>query len=553
MAPAGAAASGPALTGMTALVHRHAGSYCDCMSRWIVAVLYVPIYVALDWISYVQPVLKLGITPWSPQTGLTVAFLIWMGPRWAGCTAIAAFLAEALVRDAPAGWAPHALASVWIAASYAVLSATRAAGSAREVPLALVSAVRFLLASVAAALVAAVGYVGCFVLAQSLPWSSAVSSVARYWIGDVNGILMLAPLLLVLPRRKEALRALATGWGVASVQALIVVMFVWLLFGLPVSDKLRIFYPLFVPMIWIAVRWGAVGALIAALAIQLGIVVALHDASFGAPLIDLQILILTLTVTGLLLGVAVTERARALSEAQERERQLSRAMRVAVAGEMASALTHELNQPITALVSYLRASQIMLTPGGSADTRLTGTLGKAANEAIRASEILRRLRDFYQGTGPPATGPTDATACCASVFELLEPRFKRQRIRRRLVLPPGLPPVAADRTQVEMVLHNVVSNAIDSLAAGNSTGHDLLLEARVENGQVFLTVEDSGSGVAEDALGQLFEPFNTTKPDGMGLGLAISRNLMRAQGGDLTYRRSQLGGACFELRLPGFN
>jgi signal transduction histidine kinase len=524
------------------------------MTRWIVAVLYVPVYVAFDWISYVQPVLKLGITPWSPQTGLTVAFLIWIGPRWAWCMAIAAFLAETLVRDAPAGWAPHALASVWIAASYAVLAGTRGVEAARDVPLALAPAVRFLLASVAAAFVAAIGYVGCFVLAQTLPWDAAMSSVARYWIGDVSGILMLAPLLLALPRRREALRALAAGPGVAAVQALIVILFVWLLFGLPVSDKLRVFYPLFVPMIWIAVRWGAVGALIAALAIQVGIVVALHDASFGPPLIDLQILILTLTVTGMLLGVAVTERARARSAAQERDRQLSRAMRVAVAGEMASALTHELNQPITALVSYLRASQIMSTPGGGTDVRLTETLGKAANEAIRASEVLRRLRDFYQGTGPPATGPTDVAACCASVLELLEPRFKRQQVRPRLTLPQNLVPVAADRTQVEMVLHNVVSNAIDSLAADNAARRELLLDARVEGSHVLLAVEDSGSGVTEDALGQLFEPFNTTKPDGMGLGLAISRNLMRAQGGDLTYRRSdQLGGACFELRLVAFN
>jgi C4-dicarboxylate-specific signal transduction histidine kinase len=140
------------------------------------------------------------------------------------------------------------------------------------------------------------------------------------------------------------------------------------------------------------------------------------------------------------------------------------------------------------------------------------------------------------------------------VLELLEPRFKRQQVRPRLTLPQNLVPVAADRTQVEMVLHNVVSNAIDSLAADSAARRELLLDARVEDSHVLLAVEDSGSGVTEDALGQLFEPFNTTKPDGMGLGLAISRNLMRAQGGDLTYRRSdQLGGACFELRLVAFN
>ncbi len=517
------------------------------MSRWIIAALYVPAYVAFDWISYVQPVLKLGITPWSPQTGLTVAFLFWAGPRWAPCTALAAFLAEVLVRDAPGGWLPHALASLWIAASYAALVVMRP-GGAGDVPLSLGAAVRFLLASLAAALVAAVGYVGCFLLAQTLPWESAMNSLARYWIGDVNGILMLAPLLLAWPRRSEALRALAAGRSVALVQSLIIVLSVWLLFG--IDDKLRFFYPLFVPMIWIAVRWGASGALVAALAIQVGIVVAMREPSFVAPLIDLQILILTLTVTGLLLGVAVTERARARSEAQERDRQLARAMRFAVAGEMASSLTHELNQPITALVSYLQAAQIMSAPAAT-DKRVAETLGKAANEAIRAAEVLRRLRDFYQGTGPPAPGPTDVVACCASVRELLEPRLKRQGVRLRQVLPQNLPQVAADRTQVEMVLHNLVSNAIDALSVRAPGSRDVLVEAREEGGQVVLAVEDSGPGVASDAIGQLFEPFNTTKSDGMGLGLAICRNLVRAQGGELSHRGTrQLGGACFELRLP---
>lgn len=522
------------------------------LSRWAVSLLYVVTYVAFDGISYVQPVLKLGITPWSPQTGLTVAYLLWLGPRWAPFTAVAAFLAELLVRGAPAGWAPHALASVWIAASYAAFAALRGRALAQAALEALAPALRFLAAAVVAALVAAVGYVGCFLLTRTLPLDAAVSSLARYWIGDVNGILMVTLLLLALPRVAEALRALSAAWTVALAQALVVVLSVWLLFGLDVSDEQRFFYPLFVPMIWIAVRWGAVGALLAALVIQVGIVVAMRDTPFGAPLLDLQLLNLTLTLTGLLLGVAVTERARARSEAQERDRQLSRAMRFAVAGEMASALTHELNQPITALVSYLQASQIMSGPASGGDARLSQTLSKAAGEAIRAAEVMRRLRDFYQGTGPPTAGPAHAMACIASVRELLEQRLHRQGVTMRVTHGAVLPLMAAGRTQVEMVLHNLLSNAVDSLRA-SSGARELLVDASLQSGQVALAVHDSGAGVAADAQAQLFEPFNTTKPDGMGLGLAISRNLLRAQGGDLVYRRSELlGGACFELRCPAF-
>ncbi len=305
-------------------------------------------------------------------------------------------------------------------------------------------------------------------------------------------------------------------------------------------------------MIWIAATWGAFGALLAALAIQVGIIVAMNDAPTGAPLIDLQILMATLTLTGLLLGAVVAERAQARSEAQERERQLARAMRFAVAGELASALTHELNQPMTALVSYLQASQIMSVPATGMDMRLTDTLAKATNEAIRASQVLRRLRDFYQGGGGDH-GPTQLAPCCASVVESLAPRLRSQGIRLQLLLAHDLPQVRADRSQLEMVLHNLLGNAIDALGAAPVANRELRLRADQEGDFVRLAVEDSGPGVVNDALEQLFEPFNTTKPDGMGLGLAISRNLMRAQGGDLVYSRStQLGGSRFEIRLAAF-
>jgi C4-dicarboxylate-specific signal transduction histidine kinase len=165
---------------------------------------------------------------------------------------------------------------------------------------------------------------------------------------------------------------------------------------------------------------------------------------------------------------------------------------------------------------------------------------------------MRRLRDFYQGSGAGA-GPAQLSVCCASVVESLQPRLQGQRIRLQLMLPHDLPPVRCDRSQIEMVLHNLISNAADALAAGQAANREVRVRAEREGGSVRFCVEDSGPGVDADALEQLFEPFNTTKPDGMGLGLAISRNLMRAQGGDLTYRRSvQLGGACFELRLPAF-
>lgn len=523
-------------------------------TRWLFSGLYVLAYLALDWVSYAQPVLKLGVSPWSPQTGLMVAYLLWLGPRWVPVAVVAEFTAAWLFRDASSQWAPHALASVWVAGTYAGFAALGGAGLMQRALQTLGSAMRMLLATAVAALVSAAGYVGSFMLLDELALSAASNGLVRYWIGQVNGVVMLVPLLMLLPLLPVARRALRDDWWRAALQALVLGLCIWVLFRhLEVGLKERMFYPLFVPMVWIAMRWGGVGALLASLVIQSGIVAMVRGTPEGAPPLDLQLLILTLSITGTLLGVAVTERARARAEARERDRQLARAMRFAVAGEMASALTHELNQPITALVSYLQASQIMSAPSVGADQRLSDTLAKAAGEARRASQVLRRLRDFYQGTSEAPAGPSDIAAGCASVFEVLDARLRQRGIPVRVSLAHGLPPVAIDGTRLEIVLHNVFNNAVDALVGSGASRSEVLVTAHQDGPQVVINIHDSGPGVAEEALGQLFEPFYTTKPDGMGLGLAICQSLVRAQGGELTYRRSELlGGACFELRLPVF-
>ena len=108
----------------------------------------------------------------------------------------------------------------------------------------------------------------------------------------------------------------------------------------------------------------------------------------------------------------------------------------------------------------------------------------------------------------------------------------------------------ADGTHLEIVLYNLVSNAVDALAVKQSAGRRIAIRVRGEYDRTVLSVEDDGDGVAPEALAGLFEPFNTTKPDGMGLGLAISRSLVAALGGELTYERgARLGGACFRVAL----
>lgn len=530
----------------------------------LVAALYVASHVLLAWVSYVRPQFDLGITPWSPQAGLALAFLLLRGARWFPIVALAGFLSELWVRGAPSGMLLALFSSLWTGCAYGMFAALLerldlAHGWSEARHVAKLAAV-----VTASTLAIALAYVGIFFLAGRLDSFDAVPAIARYWIRELNGVLCLMPLLMQARLWREAVAvAKAHRWEIALQLAALVAV-VWMIFMLPVVDQLRFFYLLFVPIIWIALRWRWPGAMLAVLVVQLALVIAAQAQIPTARFIDIQFLLLTLSLTGLMLGAVVAERAsmfqrvvqdaaeRRLAEERIRERDaaLARAMRFAVAGELASALAHELNQPITAVVSYLRASEILATQSAASDDRLKATLGKAAREAIRASEVLRRLRDFYQ-SGTSKQEMVDLAALCESVATAFQERLRRHDVVLMLQAPAAVPQVRCDGTQLEIVLHNLLTNALDAVLHGPSTQRTIALSLAVAEGMIVIKVEDSGRGIPVTVGEKLFEPFVTSKSDGMGLGLAISRSLIRGRGGDLSFALSSaLGGAAFTIRLP---
>lgn len=627
-----------------------------------IALIYLPVYVLVDALTYVQPVLKLDIDPWNPQTALTVAFLLAVGPRGLPVTALAAFSAEALVHGMQAPWWVLLLACLWIAGGYTVLAlCMRRWGLDHRIESS-AQAMRLAGAVMLASFAVVVGYVALVTLGGALPRALVIGAIARYWVGDVIAILTLVPLWMYADRWRSGLRALRRGWPVAAVQLGVVALTMWLIFGLNQTDQVRFFYLLFVPVIWITLRWGVPGAILSALTIQIGVILAVQYDVHAPPLVDLQFLLLTLTLTALLLGAVVTERCAALhrvasSEAEqrallaaapdavltvsargwicsanpqaqrlfgldpriqrerplqdllpnldllcahgrtalegrrlegssfpaeiawarleapatadflvivrdvterrraetqlrERERALSDAMRFAVAGELASALAHELNQPIAALVSYLQAAGILAAPLAAEDMRLALTLGKATHEAHRAAEVLRRLRDFFRN-GTIKREPLQLAALCRAIVTAFHERLQSNAIALAVKLPPVLPTLHGDVTQLEIVLHNLLSNAIDAVSQQPLEGRRIELSVDTSATAVIFQVRDAGPGISADVADKLFEPFVTTKPDGMGLGLAISRSLLRAQGGDLVHEPASAdGGACFTVRLP---
>ncbi|HYL03194.1 MAG TPA: ATP-binding protein [Steroidobacteraceae bacterium] len=517
----------------------------------LLAAGYLALYVLLDWASYVEPLRNTNITPWNPNTGVVMALLLARGAHWAPLVALGDFVGEILTDRTPPPWRVLALASVFLAAVY-TLAAWLLRRRGLERPIASPkSAAWFVGVTALASGIAAAGYVAIMVSAGELTHADATAAVGRYWIGEFNGIIALTPVLGLRINPRMMWETIRRNPREVMLQGLGAVSGVSLAFALAAARDVRLFYPLFAPVTWIALRYGVPGAMISVSLVQAALVAALELTPGSIPLFDVQFPLLSLGVTALFLGALATQRDTALRQMRDQDAVLQRSLRFAVAGQLASALTHELNQPMTALISYVRSSEIMSEIQPDADPRLASTLRKASQEAGRAADVLRRLREFYRGQSARLE-PTDALAVCQRVAEALRDRMHRTGVELALHDPGSLPRVMVDRTQLEIVVHNLLVNSLDAFAAeppGRARTPRIEVTAQKRGADVLIAVDDSGPGIAATVTGKLFEPFVTSKISGMGLGLSLSRTILRHQGGDLWCEPSHLGGARFVIRL----
>jgi two-component system phosphoglycerate transport system sensor histidine kinase PgtB len=164
--------------------------------------------------------------------------------------------------------------------------------------------------------------------------------------------------------------------------------------------------------------------------------------------------------------------------------------------------------------------------------------------------VLRQLRDFYQG-GAHKIEDVNVSTLCEGVLSAFQERLRRHDVSLSAQLQADLPTVQCDGTRLQIVLHNLMTNAVEAVIGKPAGQRRIDISAKALRGTIVVTVEDSGAGIPAAIAKQLFEPFTTSKPDGMGLGLAISRSLMRASGGELAcVRSSSLGGAAFIITIP---
>ena len=516
----------------------------------LVVAVYVAAYVALDWASYIHPLGPFAITPWNPPPGLSIALLLTQGLAFAPALFVAALTAEVVVRGLPAGALAAAASSAMLAAGYSAM-AWCLRGPARVDPQlrSVRDVARFVGATAVATLAVGAGYVAVYFAAGRIASGELARSAIQFWVGDALGILVTTPVLLALLERRGAAPAFRRPWEVAA-QGVALIAALWAVFGIEPADAPRFFYLLFLPLIWVSVRHGIRGAALALLAIQLGIVAAVQIHGLAsATLLELQVFMVALAITGLFLGAVVTERRRAGDALEAREAELQRSLRFAAAAETASALAHELNQPLSAIATYVRACALLAERPDEPRERLVATMHMVTAEVARAADVVRRLREFFR-SGSSRLERVAVAVLFAAAAQRLAPRLGRHRIALDVAAASELPELLVDRLQIETVLHNLLANAIDAIVGADPPQRRIALRAAPDpHGGVRITVSDSGPGLPDAMMTDVFQPFATTKLQGMGLGLAISRSIVESHGGRLA-ADPVARGASFSFTLP---
>jgi C4-dicarboxylate-specific signal transduction histidine kinase len=249
-------------------------------------------------------------------------------------------------------------------------------------------------------------------------------------------------------------------------------------------------------------------------------------------------------------SIDMTARRRAEVEALQQRTELAHLSRVTMLGELSGSLAHELNQPLTAILSNAQAAQRFLEHEDVNLNELRDILGDIVNQDKRAGEVIHRLRLLLK-KGKVEYQPLDVNDVVREVLKLVRNDLLNQRVTGQMELAPDLPAISGDRVQLQQVVLNLVMNGCDAIASGPAGDAKLIIRTGLINGEgIQVSVADHGVGLATDKLEKVFEPFFSSKPNGMGLGLSVCRTIITAHGGKLWAANNAERGATFHFTIP---
>jgi signal transduction histidine kinase len=508
---------------------------------------YVAAYPLLDWLSYVEPFEGLDITPWNPQVGLSFPLVLLFGRRTIPFLFIAPLVSHLLLNFSPVDLREGIAHATVIGGGYSAAAlflmrpATRfdpSLPSTRDLILLMLTAL------VSTAFVAA-GYVATTTLSGYLELQDFIEAMLSYWVGDLIGVMVVTPFVLVALLRKHTVQMSleVVLQFVAIVGALVLVL------GFREAAPLQLFYLLFLPIVWMALSGGLEGVTIGLLLTQLGLIIGVTLSPQPEGFTALQTLMLVLTATGLIAGELVTEHRRAEAKLLLQQKALARVAQVGGMKELSVAIAHELNQPLTAARTYARLVADAAREECVNSAEIADIAAKAVAQVERAAQVVRSLRSLL------SLDRGNHLVCSVErlireALALCGPELDQVNAKVRVATASRLPAVLVDSLQIEQTLLNLIRNSIDAFKAASISGGKILIEAAAAGeGFVEIRVADNGPGVPTDVSENQFLPFSTTKAEGLGFGLVLCKTIVEAHGGRIWLGHA-MRGATVHFTLP---
>jgi signal transduction histidine kinase len=308
-----------------------------------------------------------------------------------------------------------------------------------------------------------------------------------------------------------------------------------------------------------AVRLWRQGGQQTALVIGGGIILFILVAGIHTPLVDAGVIATPYMISFAFLAIIITmsyqlavdamRTAQYAQELQQSQQAVERLARANLLGELSSTLAHELNQPLSAILSNAQAGRRLLASESVKRADLGDILEDIIRDDQRAADIIQRLRTLLQ-TGEAVHEPLDINAVLKETIGLLSGEINQRQVTLTLAFAKDLPEVLAGRTEIQQVAINLILNALNALSDIPSAQRQLIIRTSRHNDKVEVTVRDNGRGISDDDLPRIFEALFSSKPGGIGMGLSISRRIIEAYGGRISAENTATGGASFTFVLP---
>lgn len=380
---------------------------------------------------------------------------------------------------------------------------------------------------------------------------------AAVWAGDLTSTMMLAPILYMagmakrLPKPQSLLDALKQGPGIKAAAGPGLASVVG--FGIPMINEAgtSFGYLIVLPVVWVASQHGVIGGMTSALIASLSAIGVYNViGTFSQPPLELEVLFALTAITGLVVGAAFEDRRLAEAARKRQEDELRQLSRVITVGEISASIFHEINTPLqVALINAKLAAEATVTPNASSMAEIHKRVMATHDSILSAGEIQKRIRDFL-GNRDICHGPTSLAESIRKAANLIQPQLRQDKISFNLDLPPSTLQVMVDQVELQQVIINLVSNAQASIIQKDRG--ERLIRISVSgphNGSCCIMVDDTGMGVPPDIASTIFTSFFTTKPGGLGLGLAICRNIIERAGGSILAKNWHHG-ARIIIHLP---